>query len=62
MDELLAKSSLLADFKAVKEGHVLCTKQSMFQESTGICAFMDDIAALVRGEDRPLTYLRYLED
>ena len=62
IDELLAKSSLLADFKAVKEGHVLCTKQSMFQESTGICAFMDDIAALVRGEDRPLTYLRYLED
>ena len=31
MDEFLAKSPLLADFKAVKEGHVWCTGKNLFQ-------------------------------
>ena len=33
IDQLLAKSSLLGDFKAVKEGNVWCTGQNLFQET-----------------------------
>ena len=33
IDELLAKSSLLADFKAVKDGNVWCTGQNLFLET-----------------------------
>lgn len=36
LDELLKKSSLLSDFKAVKEGNVWCTGKNMFQESMGL--------------------------
>ena len=31
-DELVAKCSLLADFKAVQNGHVWCVAQSFFQQ------------------------------
>ena len=33
LDELLKKSELLKDFKAVKEGNVWCLTKSMFQET-----------------------------
>ena len=35
LKELFQKSPLLADFKAVREGHVWCTGRSMFQETIG---------------------------
>ena len=34
MEELLAKSHLLADFKAVRNGNVWCTGKNLFQETT----------------------------
>ena len=34
LDELLAKSPLLSDFKAVKTGNVWCTERNMYQETT----------------------------
>ena len=36
MDELLQKSPLLADFKAVKTGNVWCTERNMYQETTAL--------------------------
>ena len=33
MDELIAKCPLLAQFKAVQQGNVWCTAQSLFQQS-----------------------------
>ena len=36
MDELLQKSPLLKDFKAVKSGNVWCTGKNMFQETMGL--------------------------
>lgn len=35
IDELLAKSHLFADLKAVKNGDVWCTSKNLFQETTG---------------------------
>ena len=64
VDELLDKSGLLADFKAVEEGDVWCTNDNMFQESTGIGKMILDIHAVLTEEDvdeSELTYLHRLE-
>lgn len=60
MEELLAKSELLRDFKAVKNGNVWCTGKNMFQESTCIGAMISDIHTVLENEsaeDSDLTYL-----
>ncbi|MEG0803851.1 MAG: ABC transporter substrate-binding protein, partial [Pygmaiobacter sp.] len=62
LDELLEKSPLLKNFKAVKTGNVWCTTQDMFQETmslgTVICDFHTVIAE--NGEPQDLTYLYQL--
>lgn len=64
VDELLAKSGLLADFKAVKEGHVWCTEKNMFQETMGLGDMIVDIHTILT-EDSPasdkMTYIYRLE-
>lgn len=60
LDELLAKSSLLADFKAVKDGNVWCTQKSLFQETTGIAAMISDIHTMLTSEDPELSQLTYM--
>lgn len=52
LDELLGKSGLLADFKAVKEGHVWCTGKNMFQETMGLADMILDIHRILT-EDQP---------
>lgn len=42
LEELLDKSELFADFKAVKEGNVWCTGKSLFQSSDKIAEFILD--------------------
>lgn len=63
IDQLLEKSPLLADFKAVKEGKVWCTGKNLFQESLGLGDLIVDIHKLLT-EDAPtpdsLTYLHPL--
>lgn len=51
IDELLAKSELFADFKAVQEGNVWCTGKAMFQASDKIAEFIMDLNAMVTGSD-----------
>lgn len=51
VDELLAKSELFADFKAVKEGNVWCTGKSMFQSSDKIAEFILDLNHMVTDSD-----------
>ena len=60
LDELLAKSSLLADFKAVKDGNVWCTQKSLFQETTGIAAMISDMHTMLTSEDPDLSQLTYM--
>ena len=60
MDELLAKSPLLADFKAVKEGNVWCTHKNLFQETTGIPQMIADIHTMITGGDESLKELTYM--
>jgi iron complex transport system substrate-binding protein len=51
MDELLAKCALLADFKAVQEGHVYCTRQNLYQESMAIGDLIRDIHKMIEGDE-----------
>lgn len=61
IDELLVKSPLLADFKAVQEGNVWCTEQNLFQSTMGLGDMILDIHAVLTEEDpENLTYLHRL--
>lgn len=61
IDELLAKSPLLADFKAVQNGDVWCTGQNLFQSTMGLGDMILDIHAVLTEEaPEPLTYLHRL--
>ena len=62
LDELLKKSTLLKDFKAVKEGNVWCLTKSMFQETTCLGDVIMDIHRMLTEDDpEGLTYLYRLE-
>ena len=69
---LLAKSSLLSEFKAVKEGNIWSTSLNMFQESGKIADVIVELAYLINSGEEPdgsiandgyntSKYLKYLE-
>ena len=61
IDELLTKSPLLADFKAVQTGDVWCTEQSLFRSTMGLGDIILDIHAILTEENpENLTYLHRL--
>ncbi len=60
IDELLAKSNLLADFKAVKDGNVWCTGKNLFQETTGLGTMIEDIHTMLTTDDDSLDNLTYM--
>ena len=65
MDDLMAKSPLLADFKAVKSGDVWCTGKNLFQEPMGLGRLIVDIHQALLGdvpENGELTYMHKLEN
>lgn len=62
MDELIEKSSMLKDFKAVKNGDVWCTGKNMFQETTGIADMIVDINSIVNGADGDLEHIHKLTE
>lgn len=63
IDQLVAKSSILADFKAVKEGNVWCTGQNMFQQTTGAADMICDLNSIFtdKADSAELTYLHRLK-
>lgn len=60
MDEFLAKSPLLADFKAVKEGHVWCTGKNLFQETMGLGNMIQDIHRMLTEETPDEGQMHYI--
>lgn len=60
MDQLLSKSSLLEDFKAVKEGNVWCTEQNLFQEPMGLGTMIEDIHSMLTSEKTSLDTMTYM--
>lgn len=59
IDELLARSSLLADFKAVREGNVWCTDKYLYQATDVIAGLITDIHNMLIGEEE-MTFLHRL--
>ena len=58
IDELIAKDSLFADFKAVKEGNVWCTGKSYFQATDTVGEMIRDVhTALTGGDESQMTFL-----
>lgn len=49
VDDLIAKNALLADFKAVKEGNVWCTKRNFYQETLKLGAAAADLHSIFSG-------------
>lgn len=61
VEELLDKCELLADFKAVENGNVWCTTNDMYQQSLAIGYFIEDIHAMIQGENDDMNYLYHLD-
>ena len=60
IDQLLEKSGLLANFKAVQSGNVWCTGKNMFQQTTCITDMIVDLNAVITGRADGETELTYL--
>lgn len=60
IDELLGKSELLADFKAVREGNVWCTTKNLYQESMSIGTLIEDIHKMLTDADKSGQDMKYL--
>ena len=62
VEDLLQKSALLKDFKAVLSGDVWCTGKNLFQEPMGVGNLILDIHQVLTDPDAPteLTYLHKL--
>ena len=58
IEELLDKCAVLEDFKAVQNGNVWCTTNDMYQQSMSIGYLIEDIHAMLQGEDE--TEMEYL--
>lgn len=62
VEELLDKCAVLEDFKAVQEGNVWCTTNDMYQQSMSIGYLIEDIHAMLLGEnEKEMEYLFRLE-
>lgn len=60
LDQLLALSSVLADFKAVKEGNTWCTSKSMFQETDKMGSIIEDMNKIITGKAGDGAELEYI--
>ena len=61
LDDLIAKDSLMADFKAVKDGNVWVTDDSMYQHTDTIGELINDFnLMLTGGSEEDMTFLHKL--
>ncbi|MDE5772160.1 MAG: ABC transporter substrate-binding protein [Ruminococcus sp.] len=58
--QLVEKSELLADFKAVKNNNVWCTEKNTFQQTTGVSEMIHDIHMIVTGQADEMEQLEFL--
>ena len=57
MSDLLGKSELFKNFKAVTEGNVYCTTKNMYQSSMELGTIISDLYYMLSGEHDKMTYL-----
>lgn len=61
IDQLLGKSELLEDFKAVKSGNVYCTGKNMYQETSEAGTMVYDLYQMFSGKEDGMQFLYRLE-
>ena len=61
LDGLLARSALLADFRAVREGRVYATDSSLYQATDTVAQLIADIHRMLAGGEGEMRFLRRLE-
>ena len=62
VQDILSKSDLFKDFKAVKDNRVYETGANFFQESTGVCSMIKDVNIVVNdGSEDGLYFLTHLK-
>lgn len=61
IDDLILKNELFADFDAIKSGSVYCTGKNLFQQITGMGAFMEDLQNIITQKDDNLNYLKKID-
>lgn len=61
LEELLDKNGLFADFKAVQEGNVWCTRKNLYQESTAIGGMIGDFHRMLAEEESEMQFLYRLK-
>ncbi len=61
LDELLAKSSLLKNFAAVRSGKVYCTGKNMYQETVETGTMISDIYHMLNGDEDGMHFLYRLK-
>ena len=61
ISQMLEKSSLLADFKAVKDGNVWCTNQNLFQETMELGTMIEDIHTMLTSDCLLYTSLHLIQ-
>ena len=61
VDDLLQKSPLFADFKAVRRGDVWTTDRSLYQASDAVGEFITDLNRILTGETGDTRFLRRVE-
>ena len=62
LDDLLQKSPLFADFRAVREGRVFTTDRSLYQATDAMGDFIGDLHRMLLGEAEGLRFLRRVEE
>ena len=60
LDELLKKSELLADFKAVQTGNVWCTNATVFQQTSAVAEMTGELHRIFAGEEGGCAFFRRL--
>ena len=61
LDDLIGRSPVFSDFKAVSEGNVYCLSGDFFQKSTGLSDFVTDMCRVVSGSEGEYTFLTKLQ-
>ena len=62
VEELLGKSALLQNFKAVQDGNVFCTTKNIYQSSMELGTIIADIHGMLSDQEDVLTYLYRLNE
>ncbi|MCD7980740.1 MAG: ABC transporter substrate-binding protein, partial [Clostridiales bacterium] len=57
LEDFLAQSELLENFKAVSEDHVYCTTKNLYQSSMELGTITSDIRKMLQGDTENLKYL-----